>query len=256
MRFCSLGSGSEGNALLVAASDASATIMVDCGFALRETERRLARAGVEPQAISAIFVTHEHSDHVGGVFKLARKYRIPVFLSQGTWQAARGDADGVELSWCRDSMPIEMGSLRLVPYTVPHDAREPLQCVVEEGSRRLGVLTDAGHSTPHMVAMLSRCDALLLEYNHDPRMLAESSYPYFLKQRIAGDHGHLSNQAGADILASIDRSRLKTVVAAHLSRKNNSADLAMAAMRSVVADSSVALSCACQDAGFDWIEVN
>jgi phosphoribosyl 1,2-cyclic phosphodiesterase len=259
MKFASLGSGSEGNALLVAASDASATIMVDCGFALRETERRLRRAGVEPQALSAIFVTHEHSDHVCGVFKLARKYRIPVFLSQGTWQAARADADGVELSWCRDSAPIEIGSLRLVPYTVPHDAREPLQCVLEEGAtgnaKRLGVLTDAGHATAHMIDMLSLCDALLLEYNHDPRMLAESSYPYFLKQRIAGDYGHLSNQAGADILAAIDRSRLKTVVAAHLSRKNNAPELAMAAMKSVIADGSVALSCACQDAGFDWIEV-
>jgi phosphoribosyl 1,2-cyclic phosphodiesterase len=255
VRFSSLGSGSEGNALLVAASDSSATIMVDCGFALRETERRLRRAGVEPQALSAIFVTHEHSDHVGGVFKLARKYRIPVFLSQGTWQAARVDADGVELSWCRDSAPIEIGNLRLVPYTVPHDAREPLQCVLEEGAHRLGVLTDAGHATEHMISMLDACDALLLEYNHDPRMLAESSYPYFLKQRIAGDHGHLSNQASADILAAIDRSRLKTVVAAHLSRKNNAPELAMAAMKSVIADGSVTLSCACQDAGFDWIEV-
>ncbi|HEX7642802.1 MAG TPA: MBL fold metallo-hydrolase [Burkholderiaceae bacterium] len=255
MKFASLGSGSEGNALLVAASDASATIMVDCGFALRETERRLRRIGVEPGAISAIFVTHEHSDHVGGVFKLARKYRIPVFLSQGTWQAARADADGVELSWCRDSAPIEIGSLRLLPYTVPHDAREPLQCVVQEGVQRLGVLTDAGHATEHMIAMLDACDALLLEYNHDPRMLMESSYPHFLKQRIAGDHGHLSNQASADILAAIDRSRLKTVVAAHLSRKNNTPELAMAAMLSVIAEGSVALSCACQDMGFGWIEV-
>jgi len=255
MKFASLGSGSEGNALLVAASDLATTVMVDCGFAIREAERRLRRLDVEAQAISAIFVTHEHSDHVGGVFKLARKYRIPVYLSQGTWQAARADAEGVELIICRDSAPVEIGSLRLVPYTVPHDAREPLQCVLEEGAQRLGVLTDAGHATPHMIAMLDLCDALLLETNHDPRMLAESSYPYFLKQRIAGDHGHLSNQASADILAAIDRSRLKTVVAAHLSRKNNTPELAMAAMTSVIGDGSVALSCACQDAGFDWIEI-
>jgi len=255
MKFASLGSGSEGNALVVASSDISATVMVDCGFAIREAERRLRRVGLEAEALSAIFVTHEHSDHVGGVFKLARKYRIPVFLSQGTYEAARGDADGVEIHFCRDGAPIEIGSLRLVPYTVPHDAREPLQCVLEEGNRRLGVLTDAGHATPHMIAMLDACDALLLETNHDPRMLMESSYPYFLKQRIAGDHGHLSNQASADILAAIDRSRLKTVVAAHLSRKNNTPELAMAAVKSVIGEGSVALSCACQDAGFDWIEV-
>lgn len=262
MKFASLGSGSEGNALLVTASvaassdcSAATTVMVDCGFAVREAERRLRRAGVEAQSISAIFVTHEHSDHVGGAFKLARKYRIPVYLSQGTWQAVRGDTDGVEVILCRDSTPVDIGNLRLIPYTVPHDAREPLQCVLEEAGQRLGVLTDAGHATAHMIAMLDACDALLLEYNHDPRMLAESSYPTFLKQRIAGDHGHLSNQASAAILAAIDRSRLKTVVAAHLSRKNNSPELAMAAMLGVIADGSVALSCACQDVGFDWIDV-
>ena len=259
MKFASLGSGSEGNALLVTssaiASEAATTIMVDCGFALRAAAPRLRRAGLEPEAISAIFVTHEHSDHVGGVFKLARKYRIPVYLSQGTWQAVRGDIGGVEVVLCRDSTPVDIGGLRLVPYTVPHDAREPLQCVLEESDRRLGVLTDAGHATAHMIAMLDACDALLLETNHDVRMLAESSYPTFLKQRIAGDHGHLSNEAGAGILAAIDRSRLKTVVAAHLSRKNNSPELAMAALLGVIADGSVALRCACQDAGFDWIEV-
>ncbi len=257
MKFASLGSGSEGNALLVASSNTAAatTIMVDCGFAVRETERRLHRAGLDAESLTAIFVTHEHSDHVGGVFKLARKYRIPVYLSQGTWQAVRGDVAGVEVVLCRDSTPVDIGSLRLIPYTVPHDAREPLQCVLEESGRRLGVLTDAGHATPHMIAMLDACDALLLEYNHDPRLLAESSYPAFLKQRIAGDHGHLSNQASAAILAAIDRSRLKTVVAAHLSRKNNSPELAMAAMLSVIADGSVTLSCAGQDEGFDWIEV-
>ncbi len=255
MKFASLGSGSEGNALLVASSRSKTIIMVDCGFAVREVERRLHRLGLAPIDISAIFVTHEHSDHVGGVFKLARRFRMPVWLSQGTFQAVRQDADGVDVHFCRDSDHVAIGDLNLSPYTVPHDAREPLQCVIDDGLRRLGILTDAGHATPHMIAALAACDALFLEFNHDLRMLEESAYPAFLKRRIAGDHGHLSNVASAGILAALDKQRLKTVVAAHLSRSNNTPALALEAMRGVVKDDTVDLHLACQDKGFGWLDV-
>jgi phosphoribosyl 1,2-cyclic phosphodiesterase len=256
MRFASLGSGSEGNALLVASSRSKTTIMVDCGFAVREVERRLRRFDLAPADISAIFVTHEHSDHVGGVFKLARRFHIPVWLSQGTFDAVRHDTDGVNVRFCRDSDQLAIGDLNLYPYTVPHDAREPLQCVIDDGQRRLGVLTDAGHATPHMIAALSACDALFLEFNHDLQMLADSSYPAFLKRRISGDHGHLSNVASAEILAALDKQRLKTVVAAHLSRTNNTPELALEAMReAVTANALIQLHLASQDLGFDWLEV-
>jgi len=255
MKFASLGSGSEGNALLVASSRSSTIIMVDCGFGVREVERRLHRLSLAPAAISAIFVTHEHSDHVGGVFKLARRFGIPVWLSQGTFQAVRQDTDGVDVRYCRDSDQVAIGDLNLCPYTVPHDAREPLQCVIDDGERRLGILTDARHATPHMIAILAACDALFLEFNHDLRMLDESSYPSFLKRRIAGDHGHLSNTASAAILAALDKQRLRIVVAAHLSRSNNTPGLALEAMRSVIMDDAVNLQLACQDKGFDWLDV-
>lgn len=259
MKFASLGSGSEGNALLIsAASDSqdspdSTTIMLDCGFGLRETERRLQRLGQEPGSLAGILVTHEHSDHVGGVFKLARRYQLPVWLSFGTWQAVREAATGVDVRFCRDNVPFTIGALELLPYTVPHDAREPLQYVARDGRLQLGVLTDAGHPTPHLLGSLGACDALLLECNHDVALLAESRYPPSLKSRIGGPFGHLSNANASEILAGLDRSRLNKIVGAHLSQQNNTPALARQAMDDVVGAEAIEVLIACQDDGFDWL---
>lgn len=255
MKFASLGSGSDGNSLLISgASDSTrTTVMLDCGFAIRETERRLARLGVTPAELSAIVVTHEHQDHVSGVFKFARRHRIPVWLTFGTYSMVRRDCDGVELHFCRDGDRLALGDLELVPYTVPHDAREPVQYVASDGRVRLGVLTDAGQSTPHLLAALAACDALVLECNHDCRMLADSSYPPSLKQRIGGAYGHLSNDASAAILAALDRSRLKTVIGAHLSQRNNRPDLARAALATALGVPPSEVPIACQQEGFGWI---
>ena len=229
--------------------------MLDCGFGIRETERRLARLDMSPADLSGILVTHEHQDHVGGVFKFARRHNIPVWLSIGTYQAVRGDCEGVNLYFCRDGDRVAIGDLELSPYTVPHDAREPVQYVVADGRVKLGVLTDAGHSTPHLIGALGACDALMLECNHDLQMLTDSSYPPSLKQRIGGAYGHLSNEATAAILAALDRSRLKTVVGAHLSTKNNTVELARAALSSALTTDQARVLIACQQEGFDWIDV-
>lgn len=256
MKFASLGSGSEGNALLISTRSGvtGTTVMLDCGFAVRETERRLARLQLTPDDISGIVVTHEHQDHVGGVFKFARRHRVPVWLTFGTFQAIQAHCDGVDLHFCRDGEPLQIGDLELSPYTVPHDAREPVQYVAANGVTKLGVLTDAGHATPYMIEALGGCDALMLECNHDRQMLRDSHYPESLKRRIGGDYGHLSNEAAAEILAAMDRSRLKRVVAAHLSLKNNTPERALAALASV-AQGSAEIVAACQDEGFGWLDV-
>ena len=229
--------------------------MLDCGFGIRETERRLAKLDVRPEDLSAILVTHEHQDHVGGVFKFARRHNLPVWLSFGTYQAVQNDCVNVAFHLCRDGDRLAIGDLELIPYTVPHDAREPVQYLASDGNARLGVLTDAGQSTPHLIQVLGGCDALMLECNHDLQMLADSAYPPSLKKRIGGAYGHLSNQTAAEILGALDQTRLRKVVGAHLSRANNTADLARSALDGAIATVRTEIMIACQDDGFDWIEL-
>ncbi len=260
MRFASLGSGSEGNALLVEAAGGT-TILVDCGFGRREAERRLRLAGCEPESLAAILVTHEHGDHVGGVLRLARAHGLPVYLTHGTLQAIAAQAselagiDGL-LRVFDSHARFECAGLGIEPVPVPHDAREPVQYVIDDGRSRLGVLTDLGHGTAHVLRALARLDALVLECNHDAGMLAANPrYPATLKRRIAGPWGHLDNDAAAGILAALDRSRMSKVVAAHLSRHNNRPELAWAALAQVLGDDARrVISIADQDAGFGWLE--
>ncbi len=139
---------------------------------------------------------------------------------------------------------------------MPHDAREPIQYVISDGRARLGVLTDAGQSTPHLVRSLGGCDALVLECNHDRAMLAGSSYPYSLKQRIGGAYGHLSNQTAAEILSALDRSRLQRIVGAHLSQQNNTPELAREALESALGGIGPEIMIACQEDGFGWLDID
>lgn len=230
--------------------------MLDCGFGLRETEHRLVRLGTAPSDLSGIVVTHEHQDHVDGVFKLARRYRIPVWLSYGTYRAVSNKCDDVELHFCRDGDRFAIGDLCLSPYTVPHDAREPLQYVATDGKSALGVLTDAGRSTPHLMRALGGCDALLLGCNHDRTMLANSGYSYSLKKRIGGDYGHLSNETATEIPRGIDKSRLKQLVGCHLSIQNNTPEFALAALMRGLDGHQAEVTVACQQGGFDWIDLS
>jgi phosphoribosyl 1,2-cyclic phosphodiesterase len=257
VRFASLGSGSEGNALLVEVQSGTTTtrVLLDCGFSAKELERRLARLGLGVESLDAILITHEHSDHIGSALTLARKWSIPLHMSWGTARAVGADEAEVDLHVLWGDEAVAIGDLSVLPYTVPHDAREPLQYVLSDGASRLGVLTDVGTSTPHISAVLSGCDALVLECNHDVRMLAASRYPQSLKARIGGNHGHLNNEAAAEILASLDRSRLRHLIAAHLSQQNNTPALAQAAMVGVLGAAAVEVVVASQDDGFDWLSL-
>lgn len=256
MRFASLGSGSEGNALLVEASGGTTTtrVLLDCGFSAKEVERRLARLDCRAEDLDAIVITHEHTDHIGSALTLARKWSIPLYMSWGTARAVGADeASNVELNVLWGDESVAIGDVSVLPYTVPHDAREPLQYVFSDGACRLGVLTDVGVSTPHITSVLSGCDALVLESNHDVAMLAASRYPPSLKARIGGTHGHLNNDAAAAILASLDRSRLRHLVAAHLSQQNNLPHLAQAALAAALGASAIDVVVATQAEGFYWL---
>ena len=258
MRFCSLGSGSTGNATLVEARSGNTVsrVLIDCGFSLRELERRLARAGLASTDIDAVFVTHEHGDHVGCALTLARRHRTPLWTSRGTWRAiGEPDLPHDLLHFARDQEAIAIGDLELAPYTVPHDANEPLQLRIGDGAVRLGVLTDAGSITPHLLAQLQGCDALLLECNHDRTMLAHSAYPASLKARIGGRLGHLANDTAAEILAGCMHAGLKQLVAAHLSERNNRPELAQAALAPVLGGRPADVVVADPVQGFGWLDV-
>jgi phosphoribosyl 1,2-cyclic phosphodiesterase len=257
MRFASLGSGSEGNALLVESVSGTTTtrVLLDCGFSAKEVERRLARLDVRADQIDAILITHEHADHIGGALTLARKWSIPLHMSWGTARAVGADDAPVDLHVLWGDESVMVGDLEVLPYTVPHDAREPLQYVFSDGASRLGVLTDVGVATAHITTVLSGCDALVLESNHDAGMLATSRYPASLKARIGGMHGHLNNDAAAGILAALDRSKLRHLVAAHLSRENNLPELAQAALAAVLGGTAADVVVATQADGFDWLSL-
>jgi phosphoribosyl 1,2-cyclic phosphodiesterase len=257
VRFASLGSGSQGNALIV---EAGATrLMLDCGFGVREAAVRLERFGVDPAGLAGIVVTHEHSDHADGVFPLARRYGLTVWMTWGTFSAMRclePDAGReVQVRLVDPDASFAAGDLEVRPFTVPHDAREPVQYVFGDGARRLGVLTDTGSSTAHIEASLSRCEALVLECNHDLDMLMNGEYPPSLKARIAGRWGHLDNGVSAALLAALDRSRLRHVVAAHLSQKNNTPELARGALASALGCEPDWIAVATQEEGLDWRDV-
>ena len=262
MRFASLGSGSEGNALLVEAAGTDGhehpwRVLVDCGFGLRAAEARFARLGVDPGSLDAILVTHEHGDHLGGVFALARRHHVRVCATHGTLQSVlRARFAAVSVAVCSSDVRFSVGPITVTPYAVPHDAREPTQFVFDDGTSRLGLLTDTGRGTSHIVDSLAGCDALVIECNHDPAMLDASDYPYPLKRRIGGDYGHLSNEVAAEIVARLDRSRLRQVVAAHLSRSNNTPALARAALAAATGWAPDRIDIADQDNGFAWSDVD
>ncbi|MBV8620867.1 MAG: MBL fold metallo-hydrolase [Curvibacter sp.] len=257
MRFRSLASGSAGNATLVEAGPtASPTrLLVDCGPGLRNLEQRLTQAGAPPETLDALFITHEHTDHIGCATALARRHSIPLWMSRGTWQAIGEPPLGELLHFARDQQPIALGPLQLQPLTVPHDAQEPLQLVCLEGSRKLGLLTDLGHITPHVLEQLAGCHALLLEANHDADLLARSSYPAFLKRRVAGPWGHLENRASAQALGQLRHPALHCVVAAHLSERNNHPGLVRACLAAALDWSEQDIQVATQLEGTDWLEV-
>jgi phosphoribosyl 1,2-cyclic phosphodiesterase len=253
LRFASLGSGSGGNCLV--AEVAETRVLIDCGLKLRDTERRLARLDLLPGQISAILITHEHGDHAGCAFDFAAAHSVAVYLTYGTLLALRDEGkvlDGVRTVIVNGKEKAAIDAMEVRPFTVPHDAREPVQYLLSDGAATLGVLTDIGASTVHVEQTLSGLDALVLECNYDADMLWGGAYPKWLKERIAGPFGHLDNRQSERLLGALDRSRLKHVVGAHLSQQNNRPELARAALARAMGCEESWISLATQDDGFGW----
>lgn len=254
LRFASLGSGSRGNATLIQSDES--LLLVDCGFAARELEARCHHLGVSAADIDAILVTHEHGDHIRGVGAVSRRFRIPVWMTHGT----RAASDCGELTDCHEfnshDGSFNINDFGIQPMAVPHDAREPSQFVFRHKERKVGLLTDVGSITEHICHQLDGVDALILETNHDVEMLATGPYPPALKSRVAGDYGHLNNHQSAELLASIDHERLKHLVAAHLSEKNNMPEKARHELLRLDESLAERLAILQQDRPSQWFELN
>ena len=251
LKFASLGSGSNGNATLVKSSEA--LLLVDCGFTLKETERRMQQLGHSPRDINAVLVTHEHGDHLKGVGPLARKYDLPVYLTPGTAFHA-----GAEKIAKRETININqrftIADIEITPVAVPHDAREPCQFVLRSGEVTLGLLTDLGYVTPHVLEHYHHCQGLMVEFNHCTQMLATGPYPPSLKQRVGGQWGHLSNQQAVQLLEQLNLESLQQLVASHISDTNNCLQRVRDTLNSIELHNAE-FYLADQEEGFDWLAI-
>jgi len=236
VRLTVLGSGSSGNAILVDGTQGA--VLIDAGFGRRTLQRRLALADYRPQDVHAVLLTHEHADHAGGAAAASARWQWPVHALPDTFDALASTPSGLpalrhDLAWERPHA-IAGFAVRCIP--VPHDARSCSAMVLtDEGSgARVGIALDLGHVPDHLPSALSACDLLVIESNHDERMLATGPYPWMLKQRVGGPLGHLSNRAAGTLLGQLVHPGLRGVVLAHLSRTNNTPDVALAAARAAL----------------------
>jgi len=257
LRAAVLGSGSGGNAVVVESN--GFRVLIDAGFSCKELERRMRLAGIDPASIGAVLLTHEHEDHIKGVDRFARKHRLPVYLTAGTMLGTvLGEEVVPRTVRIESGRPFEVGPFAVEAFSIPHDAREPVGFVLQDSAgRRLGLAGDIGCRTQLAWGRLADLDCLLIETNHDLEMLRSGPYPWALKQRVAGRHGHLSNREAADGLPELLAARLRFVVLYHLSRTNNLPALAAAEVAETLAreGSAAEIVISSQFEPSSWLEV-
>ncbi len=243
IEFATIASGSSGNCIYVGTENTK--ILIDAGLSGKKIETGLASLGIDPQDIDGIFVTHEHNDHVDGIGVLSRRYDMPVYATEGTW----------------DNMPSKVGEIRhsnmhavyageycgindivLKPFNIPHDAAQPVGYRIEAFGKTLTVATDIGYISDEVFENIKNVDLLLLESNHDVDMLKNGPYPYQLKQRVLSDFGHLSNNTAGDVLAKSISEKLKYIILGHLSGENNTPRLAFDTVKKYLETGGVAVS--------------
>ena len=257
LRLSVLGSGSKGNAVVIEAG--GRRLLVDAGFSFRELRRRLARVGLTPEDVDAVVLTHEHGDHVRGIDRFCRKRAVPVYATEGTQRGLScGPTAASRLRSCRSGVPFEAAGFLVEVFSIPHDAREPVGVVVEDpGGARVGLVADLGCRSRLAWSRLGGVHALLLETNHDPEMLRNGPYPWSLKARVAGRHGHLSNEDAAQGLGELVHDGLAHVVLYHLSQINNLPALAAAAVGEELARlrARAEMTISGQDEPTNWLTV-
>ena len=227
MKVTVLGSGSRGNAVLI--ESGGTRLLVDAGFSGRDLERRLAEAGVDPSSLTALLITHDHGDHTRGMGVAARRWKVPLHLTELTRNVCRGLLDGTEdVRPYTSANEVQVGGLTITPFLTVHDAVDPVAVTVTETEtgEKLGIATDLGRATASVRHALQACHVLVLESNHDEILLRESPYPWSVKARIGGSHGHLSNRAAAELVRELYHEELCAVVLAHLSEQANHPSLA------------------------------
>ncbi len=234
MKVCSIASGSSGNCIYV--GDEKNHILIDAGISRKRIVEGLKQIGVSPEELDAIFVTHEHSDHIQGIYMMVKMFGTPVFATGGTLDGiCMKDNKGVigreKLYQLYADEAVQVGHMRIMPFHMSHDAAEPVCYTVESGRQKLGIATDLGMFDDYIISHLEGCDILLLEANHDISMLEAGKYPYSLKRRILSDRGHLSNEASGQLLCRLSQNRLKYAFLAHLSKENNYPQLAYEAVK-------------------------
>lgn len=225
-KFCSLYSGSTGNSSLIQTENTK--ILIDAGESAKKISEALYSINIEPTQIDAILITHEHSDHIKGVGTFSKKYNVPVYANTETWNAMSTQREKINNENIKyfNFKKFDIGDLSILPFSIPHDAANPCGFNVYYNNKKISVATDIGHMTTDIVSNLTNSSFILLEANYDPNILKCSSYPYSLKQRIAGPNGHLSNDAAGETISYLVKHGLNTVMLGHLSKENNFPELA------------------------------
>ncbi|MFW5749622.1 MAG: MBL fold metallo-hydrolase [Halanaerobium sp.] len=247
-----LSSGSKGNSTYIRAGKYS--VLIDAGLSGKALEERMAALDLDPESLDALLITHEHKDHIKGVGILSRRYNLPIYANDGTWAGAESDLGKIKAENRRVfSGDFVIGNLNFSPYAVSHDASQPVGYVCQVGSKKIVLATDTGVMNDQVIEKIKGADFFVLESNHDLEMLMTGKYPYFLKNRIKGSEGHLSNDDTADLLPGLIKDNFPTVVLAHLSEENNNPKVAYITVNNALKEAGfevgrdLQMGCAAQD---------
>lgn len=240
MKFCSLYSGSSGNCLYLEDNDTK--ILIDAGVSGKKIEQNLKKIDVKPEEITALLITHDHTDHIKGVGVLSRRFHIPVYANAGTWDIAEkalGKISPENRIVFYSDQEVYLNGLCILPFPIHHDAGEPVGFSITNGKSKIGIITDTGKITNEIQWCLKDCDLAVIESNHDVEMLKVGRYPYYLKKRILGNEGHLSNEDASKTILELVKKGLRKVLLAHLSEENNFPELAYETTSSLLVENNV-----------------